>query len=132
MSYITLDRVGASTPDGRILFENLTLAVGAERIGVVGRNGSGKSTLLRLIAGEGEPASGAISRSASIATLDQRWPDETITLAKALEVSGALAILARLERGEGSADDMASADWTLEHRISQALGDVGLAGIALD
>jgi ATPase subunit of ABC transporter with duplicated ATPase domains len=114
-----------------MLFENLTLAIGAERVGIVGRNGSGKSTLLRLIAGEGEPASGAISRNASMATLDQHWPDESITLAEALEVSAALATLARLERGEGSADDMASADWTLEHRISQALADVGLAGIGL-
>ncbi len=131
-AFITLDQVGAATPDGRMLFEDLTLAIGAERIGLVGRNGSGKSTLLRLIAGEGEPASGAISRNARITTLDQRWPDETITLAEALEVSGRLAVLDRLARGEGSADDMAGADWTLEHRIAQARADVGLAGISLD
>jgi len=79
-AFITLDSVSASTPGGRLLFENLTLAIGPERIGLVGRNGSGKSTLLRLISGEAEPASGAITRTARIGVLEQRWPDDTITL----------------------------------------------------
>jgi ATPase subunit of ABC transporter with duplicated ATPase domains len=130
-AFITLDRIGAATPEGRVLFENLTLAIGAERIGLVGRNGSGKSTLLRIIAGETEPASGAVTRNANMATLDQRWPDETIALGEALGVAQGLAVLARLERGEGGADDMAQADWTLEHRISEALAEVGLPGIDL-
>jgi ATPase subunit of ABC transporter with duplicated ATPase domains len=130
-AYITLDQIGASTPDGRMLFENLTLAVGAERIGIVGRNGSGKSTLLRLIAGESEPHSGAINRNACMAMLDQRWPDESITLAKALEVADGLAMLVRLERGEGSADDMSHADWALEQHIAQVLSEVGLPDIML-
>jgi ATPase subunit of ABC transporter with duplicated ATPase domains len=129
---ITLDNVSAATPDGRTLFSDLTLSVGAERTGLVGRNGSGKSTLLRIIAGEGEPSSGAIHREGEIATLDQRWADETITLAQALEVAEGLARLARMERGEGSPDDASSADWTLEHRIAEALAGVGLAGIGLE
>jgi ATPase subunit of ABC transporter with duplicated ATPase domains len=129
---ITLDQVGAATPDGRVLFDGLTLAVGAERTGLVGRNGSGKSTLLRLIAGDAEPSSGSINRSARLGVLEQRWPDETITLAEALDVAPGLAVLERLERGEGIADDMASADWTLEQRIAEALAGVGLPGFALD
>ena len=130
-SFITLDRIGAATPEGRVLFENLTLAIGRERIGLVGRNGSGKSTLLRVIAGETELHSGSINRSASMASLEQRWPDETITLAEAMEVARGLAVLARLERGEGSAEDMAAADWTLEHRIAETLAEVGLPGMPL-
>ncbi len=131
-NYLTLDQVGAATPDGRVLFDNLTLAVGAERIGLVGRNGSGKSTLLRLIAGEGEPASGSIHRTAKAATLDQRWPDETISIAQALGVADGLALLARFERGEAEADDIANADWTLDARIAGTLAEVGLPHIALD
>jgi ATPase subunit of ABC transporter with duplicated ATPase domains len=38
-AFITLDSVRADTPDGRVLFDNLNLAIGAERIGLVGRNG---------------------------------------------------------------------------------------------
>ncbi len=131
-AFLTLDRVSASTPDGRILFENLTLAVSAERIGLVGRNGSGKSTLLRLLAGETEPASGAITRTARLAMLDQRWPDETISIAKALQISDDLARLARLAAGEGGPEDVAGADWTLERRLAATLTEVGLPGLALE
>ncbi len=126
MSLITFDRVAAKVPADRTLFENLTLAIGAERIGLVGRNGSGKSTLLRLIAGQGEPASGAISVNGRVGELAQRWPDDTISLAEALGVADGLARLARLEAGEGSEDDMIEADWTLEHRIAETLAKVNL------
>lgn len=50
---IELEDATVSTPDGRVLVEDLTwrLAPG-ERIGLVGVNGSGKTTLLRTLAGE--------------------------------------------------------------------------------
>ena len=54
-AFLILDSISLVTPDGRPLFDGLTLALGRERTGVVGRNGCGKSTLLRLIAGEIEP-----------------------------------------------------------------------------
>ena len=41
-AFVTLDSVSCRAPDGRVLFENLTLALGRERVGVVGRNGVGK------------------------------------------------------------------------------------------
>ncbi len=126
LAFVTLDQVGASTPEGRILFDNLTLAIGRERIGLVGRNGSGKSTLLRLVAGQGEPTSGAIRIAGRVGELAQRWPDDTITLAEALGVSDGLARIERLARGEGEADDMAEADWTLEHRVTETLAKADL------
>ena len=116
---ITLDRVAAKTPGDRVLFENLTVTLGPERVGLVGRNGSGKSTLLRLIAGQGEPSSGAITVHGRIGELAQRWPDDTITLAAALGVADGLARLERLSCGAGSDQDIAEADWTLEHRIAE-------------
>ena len=65
-AFLVLDSISLATPDGRPLFDGLTLAIGRERTGVVGRNGCGKSTLLRLIAGEIEPASGSLQRIGSI------------------------------------------------------------------
>jgi len=123
---ITLDRVAAKTPGDRVLFENLTVTLGPERVGLVGRNGSGKSTLLRLIAGQGEPSSGAITVHGRIGELAQRWPDDTITLAAALGVADGLARLERLSCGAGSDQDIAEADWTLEHRIAETLAKVDL------
>ncbi|KMO78010.1 ATPase subunit of ABC transporter with duplicated ATPase domains [Mycobacterium sp. BK558] len=42
-----------------------------DRIGLVGRNGAGKTTTMRILAGEGEPYAGSISRSGEIGYLPQ-------------------------------------------------------------
>jgi len=68
-SFITLDSVSAATPERQTLFSNLTLSVGTERLGFVGRNGSGKSTLLHIIAGDADPAAGTVVRSGSVGVL---------------------------------------------------------------
>src|SRR5947208_9657657 len=133
-AFLVLDSISLATPDGRPLFDGLTLAIGRERTGVVGRNGCGKSTLLRLIAGEIEPAGGSLQRIGSIGMLAQ-LTDERLTVDEALGVAGGLARLGRLERGqgslEGSLDDAAEADWTLEARIQAALTDAGLPSLPL-
>ena len=133
MSFITLDAVSAATPDGRPLFENLNLAIGAERIGLVGRNGAGKSTLLALIAGLRAPLSGTVARAGTVATLDQT-PDVSgeARLMDLLGVGAAWDRLSRIERGEGDETDLAEADWDLPARLDQALADVGLAGFDLE
>jgi ATPase subunit of ABC transporter with duplicated ATPase domains len=128
-AFLTFDSVAAATPEGRVLFDDLTLVVGRERIGVVGRNGSGKSTLLQLIAGEGAPVAGAITRHGRIGVLVQNWPDAVVSVADALGVSERMAQLQRLEAGEGDADDAAEADWTLEHRVLEAMNEVGLGHV---
>ena len=130
MSFVTLDAVSAATPDGRPLFENLNLSIGAERIGLVGRNGVGKSTLLALIAGTRPPLTGAITRAGTVASLDQT-PDVSpgARLADLLGVGAAWDRLSRIERGEGDEIDLSEADWDLPARVDQALADVGLAGL---
>jgi ATPase subunit of ABC transporter with duplicated ATPase domains len=128
---VILDSISLATPDGRLLFDGLTLAIGRERTGIVGRNGCGKSTLLRLIGGEIEPVGGSVQRAGSIGMLAQ-LADDRLTVAQALGVSEGLACLRRLERGEGSLDDAAAADWTLEDRIGGALSATGLPAFPLD
>jgi len=126
-AFITLDSVAAATPDGRRLFENLTLSIGTERIGLVGRNGVGKSSLLAILAGLRPPAAGAVTRVGSVALLDQA-PDRSTDdrLASLLGVAAAWDRLSRIEAGEGDESDLSEADWDLPGRIAQALGDVGL------
>ncbi len=130
-AFLTLDSISLATPDGRQLFDGLTLAFGRERMGLVGRNGCGKSTLLRLIAGEIEPASGSVQRTGSIGILTQ-LADDSLTVAQALGVANELARLRRLESGEGSPDDAAEADWTLETRLDAALVETGLPALPWD
>jgi ATPase subunit of ABC transporter with duplicated ATPase domains len=129
-AFLVLDSISLATPDGRPLFHGLTLALGRERTGLVGRNGCGKSTLLRLIAGEIEPAGGSLQRIGSIGMLTQ-LADERLTVEEALGVAGCLARLRRLEGGEGSLDDAADADWTLETRMQAALIEAGLPSLSL-
>ncbi|HWJ70287.1 MAG TPA: ATP-binding cassette domain-containing protein [Sphingobium sp.] len=128
---LTLDRIAATRPDGTALFADLTLAIGRERVGLVGRNGCGKSTLLAIIAGEARAAGGHIHRAGRIGLLRQT-PAGAASLADALGVAAALARLDRLEAGAGSVEDADLADWTLRERLETALADVGLAHIGLD
>ncbi|TAJ69525.1 MAG: ABC-F family ATP-binding cassette domain-containing protein [Phenylobacterium sp.] len=131
-TFVTLDSLSYSTPDGRSLFENLTLTFGAERTGLVGRNGVGKSTLARLILGELQPSAGAITVRGRVGVLRQALvPPRGASVADLMGVAEPLARLARIEAGAGSEDDFADADWTLEARLAVALADVGLDGLDL-
>ena len=129
-SFITLDGLSYKTPDGRSLFDNLTLAFGAERTGLVGRNGVGKTTLLRLMLGEITPSSGTATVRGRVGVLRQVLsPPSGASLADVLGVAEPLARLARIEAGEGTEADFAEADWTLETRLEAALSQVGLMGV---
>jgi ATPase subunit of ABC transporter with duplicated ATPase domains len=133
MTFVTLDAVTCRSPDGRTLFENLTLSLGAQRTGLVGRNGVGKTTLLRVILGEAAPAAGSVSVGGRIAVLRQTLaPAPGATLGDLLGVSDQLARLERLDRGEAAVDDLDLADWTLPARLEAALGEMGLERMSLD
>lgn len=130
-AFLTLDSITLDAPDGRRLFEGLTLAIGRERTGVVGRNGCGKTSLLRLIAGQVEPATGTMRRHGRIGMLAQSV-DDAVTAAEALGVRESLARLERLEAGAGSVDDAGEADWTLQARLAAALAQMGLPDLTLE
>lgn len=130
-NFLTLSGLSAATFEGRLLFSELTLSVGAERIGLVGRNGSGKSTLLNIAAGRATPFAGTLRRGGTSELLVQHWRNEE-TIAGALGVAGPLSVLQRIEQGDGVAADFEAADWALPATIADALAQVGLAGLALD
>ncbi len=130
-AFVTLDGISVATPEGRALFENLTLSVGCERIGLVGRNGSGKSTLLALIAGWMKAFEGHVSTNAKVAMVGQ-VPNAIGSFADILGVADALDRLDRLDRGEGDVADAEQADWTLPERLSRLRADAGLLHIPFD
>ncbi len=60
---ISIDNLTVSF-GGWTLFDNISFLINPkDRIGLVGRNGAGKSTILKLIAGEQQPTSGAVTRN---------------------------------------------------------------------
>jgi len=132
-AFVTLDGVTARSPDGRVLFDNLTLSLGAGRTGLVGRNGVGKTTLVRLILGELEPAAGAVTVGGRVAVLRQALaPPSGARLQDLLGVREALERLDRIERGEPQDGDFEAADWMLPGRLAEATAAMGLSDIPLD
>ena len=125
MTFLTIDGLCLSAPDGKPLFSNLSLSLGCEKIGLVGRNGSGKSSLLQCLLEESDPARGSIRASGSIALLQQTL-DETLCLSDALGVSGDLERLARIERGAPQDEDLDAADWLLPARLEKTFADLGM------
>ena len=84
--------------------------IAGDRIGLVGRNGAGKTTLTRVLAGESQPAGGAVTRSGHLGYLpqDPRSGDpEQIARDRILGARGLDESMRRMRRAEQT---MASAD----------------------
>ena len=80
---LSLDKATFGWPGCPPLLEAVSFEmIGPRRIAITGPNGSGKTTLLKLIAGDLEPTSGAITRGGRTTLLDQRTAilndDETV------------------------------------------------------
>ncbi|MGO1850031.1 ABC-F family ATP-binding cassette domain-containing protein [Microbacterium sp.] len=128
-SSVTLDRLTFTWPDGSTALDGLTGSFNTGRTGLVGRNGSGKSTLLRVIAGDLEPTSGAITTTGDVAHLPQQLTlDTDRRVAELLGIAGALDAVRAI--AEGDADpahfDAVGDDWDIEARAEVALAEAGL------
>ena len=72
-----------------------------DRIGLVGRNGAGKTTTLRILAGEGEPYAGRITRTSEIGYLPQDPKEgdlDVLARDRVLSARGLDVLLADLEK----------------------------------
>ena len=81
-----------------------------DKIGLVGRNGAGKTTLTRVLAGEGLPAGGKVTRTGEIGYLpqDPRTPDmEQLAKDRILSARDLDKVITKLRKAE---NDMASED----------------------
>jgi len=153
MSRLAATNVGVSFGSLAVL-DGVSLSVGAgDRIGIIAPNGVGKSTLLRLLAGELEPDSGAVTRAPATTTVlrlaqepDIR-PGESLAahLARRTQVTAAQAVLdastEALARGDAGADDaydLALERWLslggadLPERLAEVTVRLGLAEGLLD
>lgn len=60
MTSVKLADISYGPPGGSLLFNNVSLEIGAERVGLIGPNGSGKTTLFYIIMGLLRPDRGAV------------------------------------------------------------------------
>ncbi|MDQ6754395.1 MAG: ATP-binding cassette domain-containing protein [Actinomycetota bacterium] len=95
----------------RLLMDEVSFRIDkGDKIGLVGRNGAGKTTLTRVLAGEGLPAAGKVSRSGEIGYLpqDPRTPDmDQLARDRILSARNLDTVIAKLRATEM---DMASED----------------------
>lgn len=100
-----------------LLLQEATFRVAAgDRIGLVGRNGAGKTTLTKVLAGQGLPAAGQVTRTGDVGYLpqDPRTGDLEVTgRDRILSARGLDAILRDLTRTEQA---MATTDGARQER----------------
>ncbi|MGX1761759.1 ABC-F family ATP-binding cassette domain-containing protein [Streptomyces lydicus] len=127
--------LGFSWPDGSPVLENLPLAVGPGRTGLIGSNGAGKSTLLKLIAGDLSPTAGSVKVAGEVGYLPQHAPLDThLRVDQALGIAAARAALHAIEGGDPSEEHFTAIgdDWDVEERARATLDQLGLPGLDLD
>ena len=126
---ISLDNLTVSY-GGWTLFDGVSFLINEkDRIGLVGRNGAGKTTLLRIITGEQQPTSGAVTMNGecTIGYLPQQMKVADTTTLKA-ETEKAFGEVLRLEAEIASLtseiavrDDYESSEYeALLHRLNEA------------
>ncbi|NUT36394.1 MAG: ABC-F family ATP-binding cassette domain-containing protein [Hamadaea sp.] len=134
-SAVVVQNLGFAWPDGGVVFDDLSFAVGAGRTGLIGLNGSGKSTLLRLITGALRPARGGVHVAGTLGHLRQDLTlDADLRVDEVLGIAVVRRALDAIERGETDAALYAAIgdDWDAEDRARAALDRLGLPGVDLD
>lgn len=101
----------------RLLMDKVNFRVDkGDKIGLVGRNGAGKTTLTRVLAGEGLPAGGKVTRSGEIGYLprDPRTPDmEQLARDRILSARGTDVVVGKLKKAQA---EMASDDEAVQRK----------------
>ncbi|ACQ80577.1 ABC transporter related [Beutenbergia cavernae DSM 12333] len=113
-------RIGART----LLADASFRIDGGDRIGLVGRNGAGKTTLTKILAGEGQPTAGTISRGGDVGYLpqDPRTGDlEVLARDRVLSARGLDEVMRRMRRAE---ETMATGDADARERAMERYGRI--------
>ena len=101
----------------RLLMDDVDFRVQkGDKVGLVGRNGAGKTTMTRVLAGEGIPAGGTVTRSGTIGYLpqDPKVEDmEQLARDRIFSARGLAEVIARMRTAE---EEMASEDETVRDR----------------
>lgn len=132
---INLQQLTFTLPNGRVLFDNLSLTLSKRKAGLVGKNGIGKSTLIKLIMGELNPNQGSIHSRAKLAYVPQNPIFcSNMTIAEFLGYAEKINALNRIIDGsvEESNYEILAEDWQVKDRMQQELATFGLGHLSYD
>jgi ATPase subunit of ABC transporter with duplicated ATPase domains len=128
-SYLSLEGVSFTLPNGGVLFTDLNECFDQRRTGLVWRNGSGKTVLARILAGQLQPTHGRCVRSGNVHYLAQQVsPLEDAIVADLAGVRGVLNALNRIEAGSAAQVDFDAVGdrWDIHQELHQAFAQHGL------
>lgn len=104
-----------------------------DRIGLVGRNGAGKTTTMRILAGEGQPYAGSVSRKGEIGYLPQDPKEgdlDVLARDRVLSARGLDVLLTDLEKQQALMAEVADDD--ARDRAIRRYGQLEERFVALD
>ncbi|UIJ36185.1 ABC-F family ATP-binding cassette domain-containing protein [Allobranchiibius sp. GilTou73] len=135
MGHVDVNGIGYHLPDGRPLLGDVSLRVGeGAKVALVGPNGTGKTTLLRIISGEIQADSGAVTRTGGLGVMrqfiGQVGRDGTSATVRDLLVGVAPQLVAQAARAVDAAElaMMERDDEPTQMAYAQALVDWGEVG----
>ncbi|MEM9558654.1 MAG: ATP-binding cassette domain-containing protein [Acidobacteriota bacterium] len=131
---LSAEKVSWRTPEGRLVLDDLSFHLGAEKTSLVGANGAGKTTLARLLVGELEPSRGVIRRSGVLAWLPQSVVARSGRVAELLGISNVVEAIAAIEQGATAERhfDTVGDRWDVEARARVWLDRLGLPELPMD
>ena len=101
----------------RLLLEDASFRIDAgDRIGLVGRNGAGKTTLTKVLAGEGQPAAGTVTRTGAVGYLPQDPRTGDLEILARDRILSARGLDEIVRRRTGAEARMASDDETVRDK----------------
>lgn len=133
-SFIVAQNVSYAIHD-QLLLSNISVTLGLQKTGLIGKNGVGKSTLLKLFVGQLQPSSGIIQRYGNIGYLPQDFlVKENKSVAQALRIDKEIDAIKRVESGtyQDSDIDVIGNDWDIVQQATILLAKLGLDSISLD
>ena len=119
---------------GVSIFKNISVRLGSEKSGLVGRNGIGKTILLKLLVGEIEPTEGRIQRIGKISYLPQDYQlNLNQSVADALGITDKLEALKKIKEGKKDNDliGLIGKDWDIHDRVLEKFEQLNIKNLAL-
>jgi ATPase subunit of ABC transporter with duplicated ATPase domains len=129
MGFVDVQKLQHVLPDGRVLFDDVSFRVGdGAKTALIGANGTGKTTLLRIVAGDLDPAAGAVARDGGLGVMRQfigSIRDETTVRDLLLSLSPPALRAAGAALDATELEMMERDDERTQLRYAQALADWG-------